>query len=35
MRASRLTYDDGTLAIAMPLEDHEQDSELIFFACHP
>jgi Uma2 family endonuclease len=28
-RASRLTYDDGTLEIAMPLEDHEQDSELI------
>jgi Uma2 family endonuclease len=28
-RASRLTYDDGMLEITMPLEDHEQDSELI------
>jgi Uma2 family endonuclease len=28
-RASRLTYDDGVLEIAVPLEDHEQASELI------
>jgi Uma2 family endonuclease len=28
-RAAQLTYDDGTLEITMPLEDHEQDSELI------
>jgi Uma2 family endonuclease len=28
-RAARLTFDDGTLEIAMPLEIHEQGSELI------
>jgi Uma2 family endonuclease len=28
-RAARLTYDSGTLEISMPLEDHEQASELI------
>jgi hypothetical protein len=27
--SKELTYDDGTLEIAMPLADHEQDSELI------
>jgi Uma2 family endonuclease len=28
-RAARLTFDDGTLEISMPLEIHEQGSELI------
>jgi Uma2 family endonuclease len=28
-RAARLTYDNGTLEIAMPLQDHEQSCELI------
>jgi Uma2 family endonuclease len=28
-RAAQLTYDRGTLEISMPLEDHEQASELI------
>jgi Uma2 family endonuclease len=28
-RAAHLTYDRGTLEISMPLEDHEQASELI------
>jgi Uma2 family endonuclease len=28
-RAARLTFDDGTLEITMPLEIHEQSSELI------
>ncbi len=28
-RAARLTYDQGILEIALPLEDHEYASELI------